>query len=36
MPQPERSDRMSKGELYEFYKRIGRLDIFFQMFPQLS
>jgi len=25
--------RMSKGELYEYYKRMGMLDVYFTLFP---
>ena len=30
------SSPMGMGELYEHYKRLGRLDIFFAMFPHLG
>jgi hypothetical protein len=34
---PNRGDctpeRMSKGELYEYYKRIGMLEVYFALFP---
>jgi len=36
VPAPQRSTRAgpsSRGELYEYYKRAGKLDIFFALFP---
>jgi len=27
---------MGMGELYEHYKRLGKLDLFFAMFPHLG
>ncbi len=27
------SERMGRGELYEHYKRIGMLDVYFALFP---
>ncbi len=27
------SERMSRGELYEYYKRIGMLEVYFTLFP---
>lgn len=32
-PQPTRSDRMNKGELYEYYKRLGMLEVYFSLYP---
>jgi hypothetical protein len=36
MPEPARSGAMGMGGLYEHYKRLGRLDLFFALFPHLS
>ena len=27
------SERMSRGELYEYYKRMGMLEVYFTLFP---
>ena len=32
-PQHPRADRMSQGELYQYYKRQGMLEVYFRMFP---
>jgi hypothetical protein len=34
--EPTRSGAMGMGELYEHYKRLGKLDLFFAMFPHLG
>jgi hypothetical protein len=36
LPEPARNGPMGTGELYEYYKRLGRLDLFFALFPHLS